>query len=102
MEIEDEFDDLVARRLVEIAGRLVGEQDFGVARDGARQRDALLLAAGKLTGIMRQPVAEPDKPRTSSARSKASSLPENSSGIATFSSAVMVGMRWKDWNTIPI
>ena len=26
----------------------------------------------------------------------------SSNGTATFSSAVMVGMRWKDWNTIPI
>ncbi len=41
----------------------VRERDVGVARDGAREREALLLAAGKLTGIMRQPVAEPDKPQ---------------------------------------
>ena len=34
--------------LVEIAGRLVGDQDRRVGRERARQRDALLLAAGKL------------------------------------------------------
>ncbi len=28
-------------------------------------------------------------------------MPINSSGTATFSSAVMVGIRWKDWNTMP-
>ena len=33
---------------------------------------------------------------------KASALPANSSGRATFSSAVMVGTRWNDWKTMPM
>ena len=37
---------------VEIAGRLVGEQHCGSRRDGARERDALLLAAGELSRIV--------------------------------------------------
>jgi hypothetical protein len=28
--------------------------------------------------------------------------PASSSGVATFSSAVIVGIRWKDWNTTPM
>ena len=31
-----------------------------------------------------------------------SAAPASSSGMATFSSAVMVGIRWKDWKTMPI
>src|ERR1041385_6602503 len=38
---------------------------------------------------------------SSRARACASVIPANSSGTATFSSAVMVGMRWNDWNTMP-
>ena len=37
-----------------------------------------------------------------SARSNASAWPASSSGVATFSSAVIVGIRWKDWKTTPI
>ena len=29
-------------------------------------------------------------------------MPASSSGTATFSSAVMVGIRWNDWNTMPM
>ena len=44
MKREHEFDDLRPCRLIEIAGRLVGKQDFGIAHDRAGQRHALLLA----------------------------------------------------------
>ncbi len=37
---------------VEIAGRLVGEDDFRIVDQSARDRDALLLAAGKLARMM--------------------------------------------------
>src|SRR3954469_8135365 len=40
--------DLVAHGGVEIAGRLVGEHDARLSDDGARDGDALLLAAGEL------------------------------------------------------
>ena len=43
---EQELDDLTAGRLVEIAGRLVGDENRRMWRERARQRDALLLAAG--------------------------------------------------------
>ena len=47
--------DLLARLGVEIAGRLVGEQQRRVGDDGARDRDALLLAAGELARVVLRP-----------------------------------------------
>ena len=89
--------------LVEIAGRLVGDQDRRVGRQRARQRDALLLAARQLRRIMVAPLGQADGVELARRRAlKASATPASSSGTATFSSAVMVGMRWKDWNTMPI
>ena len=52
-EIEGEAERLVSRGLVEIAGRLVGEQQARPPRQRPPNRDALLLAAGKLFGITR-------------------------------------------------
>ena len=43
---EEQIDDLLAGRLVKIAGRLVRDQDRGIGRQRAGERDALLLAAG--------------------------------------------------------
>jgi hypothetical protein len=45
MQGENKLHDLRAGFAVEISGRLVGKQDFGLGRECARQRDALLLAA---------------------------------------------------------
>ena len=45
---EQQVDDLASRGLVEIAGRLVGDEDRRIGRQRARERDALLLAAGQL------------------------------------------------------
>jgi hypothetical protein len=58
---EEQVDDLLAGRLVEISGRLVRHQDGGIRRQRAGERDALLLAAGELRRIMMQPVAKPDR-----------------------------------------
>ena len=69
----------------------------------AGDRDPLLLAAGKLRRIVRKPLAEPDLAEAPlRARSNASARPASSSGTATFSSAVMVCIRWKAWKTKPI
>ncbi len=46
------FHDGEGRVGVEIAGRLVGEDDFGVSDDGAGDGDALLLTAGELVGVV--------------------------------------------------
>ncbi len=55
------LDDVRAGLAVEIAGRLVGEQKPGTGGEGPRNRYALLFAAGKLRGIVVQPVIEPDR-----------------------------------------
>ena len=44
--------DLDAGSTVEIASRLVRQHNFGVIDQRARDCDALLLAAGELTGMM--------------------------------------------------
>ena len=51
---------LIRRRLVEIAGGLVGEQQQRLYRQRAADRDPLLLAAGQLLGIALQQIAEPE------------------------------------------
>src|SRR5438067_8004696 len=45
---------------VEVPGRLVGEEDERIARDGAGDRHALLLAAGELAGHVACAVAHAD------------------------------------------
>ena len=83
-------------RLVEIAGRLVGNKDRRIGARAPRQSDALLLAAGKLSRIVCKPVGEADRRKLGLRARKAFGTPASSSGTATFSSAVIVGMRWKD------
>ena len=54
------LDDLAPGRLVEIAGRLVGDDQFRIGRQRAGQRDALLLAAGQFGRIVMQALRQPD------------------------------------------
>ncbi len=49
-----------ARRRVEVAGRLVGQQDRRVVDECARDRDPLLLTAGELARLVVGAVGEPD------------------------------------------
>ena len=88
--------------LVEIAGRLVGDEDRRIGRERAGERNALLLAAGQFGRIVVQPLAKADGGQFALGARKRVGAPASSSGTATFSSAVMVGIRWKDWNTMPI
>ena len=46
---------------VEVAGRLVGEQDRRLGHQRARDRDALLLAARQLVGMMLGRFSRPDR-----------------------------------------
>ena len=52
--------DLGAGLRVEVAGRLVGQQDRWIVDERARDGHALALAAGQLVRAMRHPVAELD------------------------------------------
>ena len=56
----EEPDDLISGVLVEVACRLVGQDHGRILDQGARNRDSLLLAAGKLRGQMLQPIAKSD------------------------------------------
>ncbi len=59
-EIGEKVENQLAGALVQIAGRLVGEQQRGVAGEGARDGDALLLSSGKFSGAMFGAVGQPD------------------------------------------
>ena len=48
VQFQHQFDDLAAGGGVEVAGGFVGEQYFRLDDEGARDRDTLLLAAGKV------------------------------------------------------
>ena len=50
-EAQEKVEHGVAGRLVEVAGRLVGEDQFRPGGEGAADGDALLLAAGELFGV---------------------------------------------------
>ena len=63
LEREHQFDDRQPRHFVEIPRRFVRYEDRRIGSDGARKRDALLLAARKLRWIVRHPFAEPHLPQ---------------------------------------
>ena len=56
----EQFQDLVPRLAIEVAGRLVAEQQCRVGDDGAGDADTLLLAARELARIVVHAVAEAD------------------------------------------
>ena len=60
VEFLEQAHDLDAGAGVEIAGRLVGQDQFRLVDQGAGDGDALLLSAGKLAGMMVAPVAQAD------------------------------------------
>jgi len=60
VELVDQTHDGARGFSVEIARGLVGEKYFRPVHEGARDGDALLLAAGKLDGIMVKPPFEAD------------------------------------------
>ncbi len=59
--VADEGQDLLAGPRVEVAGRLVGEDQGGIDHQRARDRHALHLAARELVGPMAAAVPEPDQ-----------------------------------------
>jgi hypothetical protein len=60
-ECEQQVDDLPSGFPVEVAGRLVGQKQARLGRDGAGERNALLFAARQLRRVMREAMAEPDR-----------------------------------------
>ena len=47
-----EIENLVGRVGIEVAGRFVGDDEFGMRHDGAGDADALFLSARELAGIV--------------------------------------------------
>ena len=52
-QLKQEVEDLGAGVGVQVAGRLIGQQQDGVVDQGVGDRDALLLPAGELVGVSR-------------------------------------------------
>ena len=61
MAAKQKLDDLSSGRFIEIAGRLVGDDDRGIGHERAGERNALLLAAGQLGRVMVEPAAQSDR-----------------------------------------
>src|SRR2546428_3299578 len=59
VQLEQQRSHHIGRRLIEVARRLVAEQQKRLPDQGTRQRYALLLAARKLGGAMGLPVGQP-------------------------------------------
>ena len=90
---------------VEVAGRLVGDQEHRPVDEGAGDRDALLLTAGELVGhpvLLAVQADEVEHLGHDLARSVPRGLPITSSAKATFSATVLFGSSRKSWNTVPI
>ena len=56
----ENFHDVLARFGVEVTRRLVGQDQLRVGDQSTGASDSLLLAAGKLRGVMLQSVLQPD------------------------------------------
>ena len=84
---------------VEVAGRLVGDDQRRVGDDRPRDADALLLSAGELPRIVVGPVGQADGlKRDLDRRRRSLRLSGNSnSGSSTFSYAVSTGIRLCIW-----
>ncbi len=61
VELLEQLDDAHAGGVIEIAGGLVGEEHARRVDERARDRDALLLAAGEPDGIVVGAVASPTR-----------------------------------------
>ena len=59
-QLHEQVDDLGAGLGVEVAGRLIGEQERGLPDDRPRDRDPLALTARQLTRSVRDAVVEAD------------------------------------------
>ena len=91
-----QVEDLVAGLAIEVARRLVAEQQRRIGDDGARDADALLLAAGELPRIVLRAVGEADDLQRDARRAcgaRPSTSFVSSSGSSTLRSAVSTGSR---------
>ena len=90
--------------VVEVRGRLVGEEQRRIEREGAGDGDPLLLTTRKIAGPVMHAVLEADLAEhrfgTSACASRARTFAD-CNAICTFSRAVRLGIRLNAWNTMP-
>src|SRR5450631_3228033 len=103
-EAPDHLQHLIDQFRIERRGRLIEQQHARVRGNGARNRNALLLAAGQMPRQRAGTVAEADAFEQFS-RAPVGVRPRNAgtqrNGPATFSSAVRWPNRLNCWNTMP-
>ena len=92
---------------VEVAGRLVGEQDRRPGDERARDRHALLLTAGQLVRVVIGPLAEADRARAPPSRACAARRLHacrrcRAAAARRCRARVVRDSRLKPWNTKPI
>ena len=81
---------------VEVAGRLVGDDQRRIGDQRPRDRHALLLAAGQLVRVVVRAVGKPDQRRARDRRARGArgaTSAVSSSGSSTFSNADSTGIR---------
>ena len=95
--------DLVAGLRVELAGRLVGQDQDRLLDQRPGDRHALLLAAGELVRPVVEPVSQADLGRAGRRPAAAARavMPRGRNGTSTFSSAVRLLIRLNDWKMKP-
>ena len=85
-----------ARRRVEVARRLVGEQELRLEQQRARERHALLLAAGELARAVQDALLQPhlfEQRARACVSSSRLERPWTRPGIITFSTRVELGQQ---------
>ena len=104
LQIEQQRGDRLGGGAIEIACRLVAQQQPRAAHQRAGQRDALLLAARQLARQMRRrdARARPDRRAARAWASLPASAGPTSVGTSTFSSTLHCGSRQWSWKTNPI
>src|SRR5262249_1240878 len=60
VQVEQQFNDVFGGFRIEITGRLIGKENFGLIHERSRDSHALLLAAGKLNWIVIETAIEAD------------------------------------------
>jgi hypothetical protein len=105
IECFEQVDHLFAGVAVEVAGRLVGQNQRRLHDGGAGDGDALALAAGKLVRLVVGAVFQAEILERLGDAALAlgwAAMPARVIGSAMFSAAVRRGTRWKLWKTKPI
>ena len=88
---------------VEVAGRLVGDQQGGLVHERAGERRPLHLAARHSCGSGQpMPDADAGRQRRRAAFRLGRGMPPSRQGSAMLSPSVSVGSRLKNWNTKPM